>query len=62
MYDIEKEAAARAYDDQAILKQTNPSPKSTFHHKTTNEIQIKKKNQNKNPKQLTQWLHEGINV
>jgi hypothetical protein len=23
MYDIEKEAAARAYDDQAILKQTN---------------------------------------
>ena len=40
MYDIEKEAAARAYDDQAILKQTNPSPNSTFHHKTTNEIQI----------------------
>jgi len=62
MYDTKKEAAARAYGDQAILKETNPSPNSTFHHKTTNDIQIKKKNQNKNPKQLTQWLHESINV
>jgi hypothetical protein len=41
LYDINKEAATRAYDDQAILKQTNPSPNSTFHHKTTNEIQIR---------------------
>jgi hypothetical protein len=57
MYGPNKEAAACACDDdQAILKQINPLPNSTFHHKTTNEIQIKEEPKDEQIPANSQWL------
>ena len=62
MYDTKKEAAARAYDDQAILKQTNPSPNSNFppQNNKRNSNQKEEPKQDQIPNNATMVIKQKI--